>query len=62
METEILIFPWEVYKVEPAFVKGGKTILAYRPNYWSPPASNHTMRYIRTVEAPTEKAAIALCS
>lgn len=58
MKVEVLLFPWDVYRVDPRYALPGKEWLAYRSSSMFPAFSDHTMKHVATVEAPNEKQAI----
>lgn len=59
MKAEVLMFPWEVYQVDARYALPGKEWLAYRAYGMFPAFSDHTMKHIATVQAASEKQAIA---
>ena len=59
MRVEVLLFSWDVYRVDAHYLLPGKEWLAYRASSLFPAFSDHTMKHIATVEAPNEKQAIA---
>lgn len=56
--TNAINMVWEIYTVNSEYALPGKEVLAYRPNGWIAPFSDHIMKFVGFAEAPTADMAI----